>query len=702
MPTAVIEPKMQTRRAAPAGGRAVLRRICTMLSLVGWAAVSLLSGASLPGMLGFAAACFLYLLLPGWALADWLAPKGSSTPLMAAVYGCALLAGTHCVAVRLGFPWLLRLLPPLLAVVWLFRQTQQALPRLRGGAQTLLRTLDSGTGLFWAVLCLLYALCFGAVNPAPLQAGAVHLNQDMLWNVGNAAALSHTFPAQDIRFSVVRLSYHYLTELLSAALALTSGAEIYDIYVFFAGPLFLAGELVALKSLSDAYFGPEDKKAFPLLTALLYGFSCLSLWRVLPTGLSIFGNTLLQHLLTNINSQATALVFIGAFMVCFIRCSRAGFRVGWREISALFLSFFLLCVGKGPEAAIIVCSFAITMLLLLLRRPHYGKALFCLVGLCAVFAITYFVLFASGSNSMTLTIFAMKDYLCYQVLSPYADWLCAHLPVSGYVWLIGIGVIDAFCMLPLQFVLWISAMPGALRRLFKLDAAQILANGVVIGGFVGYHLFYHTSSSQVYFALVAMIFMSLLAVRPLERLLQGHLLPRCLIGILGAAALCSTVLGLGCYVRTGLGQLQSTIGWSDPHVTDDYWTAGDEEAMLWLRQNAPQDAMFATNRTSHTPEVLDAISNGYSAMSQRQAYMEGWTYAMTNMGVDRGVLEHKQNVNAALFSGCTAQEAAALGEQEHIRYLVLAKRWPGTPPQTLTPVFENDDVAIYALDGSAE
>lgn len=275
MPTAVIEPKMQTRRAAPAGGRVVLRRICTMLALVGWAAVSLLSGASLPGMLGFAAACFLYLLLPGWALADWLAPKGSSTPLMTAVYGCALLAGTHCVAVRLGFPWLLRLLPPLLAVVWLFRQTQQALPRLRGGAQTLLRTLDSGTGLFWAALCLLYALCFGAVNPAPLQAGAVHLNQDMLWNVGNAAALSHTFPAQDIRFSGVRLSYHYLTELLSAALALTSGAEIYDIYVFFAGPLFLAGELVALKSLSDAYFGPEDKKAFPLLTALLYAFSCL-------------------------------------------------------------------------------------------------------------------------------------------------------------------------------------------------------------------------------------------------------------------------------------------------------------------------------------------------------------------------------------------------------------------------------------------
>ena len=77
MPTAVIEPKMQTRRAAPAGGRVVLRRICTMLALVGWAAVSLLSGASLPGMLGFAAACFLYLLLPGWAWRIGWHPKAA-------------------------------------------------------------------------------------------------------------------------------------------------------------------------------------------------------------------------------------------------------------------------------------------------------------------------------------------------------------------------------------------------------------------------------------------------------------------------------------------------------------------------------------------------------------------------------------------------------------------------------------------------
>lgn len=67
---------------------------------------------------------------------------------------------------------------------------------------------------------------------------------------------------------------------------------------------------------------------------------------------------------------------------------------------------------------------------------------------------------------MELTIFAMKDYVCYQVLSPYADWLCAHLPISGYVWLFLIGVADVFCMMPLQFLLWASDVPDALRRLF--------------------------------------------------------------------------------------------------------------------------------------------------------------------------------------------------------------------------------------------
>lgn len=699
METAVLEkPHSSTKNA-----RTAVRRTVTALALLGWLSVALLGGKAVSPVtvLVFGVCCFAYLILPGWALADWLAPRQTGlTGLFAAVYGCALLAGLHCVSVRLGAVWLLRTVPPLLAAGWLCWRRRCGTLDVKAAAKGALRILDSSIGLFWALLCLLYAVRFGAVNPYPTQAGAVHLDQDMLWNVGNAAALSAHFPAEDIRFSGVRLSYHYLTELLAAALGLVSGAQLYDIYVFLAGPLFLAGELVALLALARAYFGSENARAGRQLILLLFGFSCLSLWKVLPNGLSLFGNTLLQHLVTNINAQATALIFLCAFTVSFIRLSRSRFAPDAKELLMLFVSFFLLCVAKGPEAAIVVCAFAITMgIVLLFQKPHYPTALACLAGVAGIFAVTYFVLFASGSNSMRLTIFAMEDYWAYRVLSPYADWLCAHLPISGYVWLFLIGVADVFLMLPLQFLLWLSDVPGALRRLFRLDAARILANGVVVGGFLGYHLFYHSSSSQVYFALVAMIYMTLLSVEPLQRLLQSkHKILRWVVGFVGAAALCTTLLMVGCYTVRGVRQLGATAGLWRNDTTQDYWTAGDAQAMEWLQAHSDTEQHFATNRTSHTPAVEDAISNGYSALSGRPAYLEGWTYAMTNMGVDNDVICAKMDVNAELFSGCSRERAEQLAAENNIRWLVLAKRWPGKAPQDMPAAFENDDVAIYELN----
>ena len=93
----------------------------------------------------------------------------------------------------------------------------------------------------------------------------------------------------------------------------------------------------------------------------------------------------------------------------------------------------------------------------------------------------------------------------------------------------------------------------------------------------------------------------------------------------------------------------------------------------------------------------DAISNGYSALSGRAAYLEGWTYAMTNMGVDNDVICAKMDVNAELFSGCSIERAEQMAAENNIRWLVLAKRWPGKAPQDMPAAFENADVAIYDL-----
>lgn len=115
MPAAVAVQVKQS--AVPAGRRAGplvwLRRGVTAAALGGWLAIALIGGASPAGLLCFAVCCVIYLYLPGRALAAWLAPPiAGTTALFSAVYGCALLAGVHCIAVRLGAVWLLRLVPP--------------------------------------------------------------------------------------------------------------------------------------------------------------------------------------------------------------------------------------------------------------------------------------------------------------------------------------------------------------------------------------------------------------------------------------------------------------------------------------------------------------------------------------------------------------------------------------------------------------
>ena len=300
---------------------------------------------------------------------------------------------------------------------------------------------------------------------------------------------------------------------------------------------------------------------------------------------------------------------------------------------------------------------------------------------------------------MEFSLFAMRDTLVYRLLSPLTDRLCALLPGSGYFWLFCLGLCNVFCMLPFQSTLCLYALPSVLRHLPHPDPARLLAAALAGGGVLAYHLFYHSSSSQIYFALLAMLCLSLLGVgapEPPPR--GGKALWRLPLWLAGAAGLLTTAcLALGAAGRA-LPCLVACAGGTPLPAAGPAVTAADEAAMQWLAANSAPDDVFATNRISGTPALTDAISNVYTGLSGRPAYLEGWTYAATNMGVSREVLDYKRWINESLTGGALpVGEAGEIALQENIQWLVMAKAWPGEAPPGLLPVYENAEVAIYRL-----
>ena len=678
--------------SVPCRPSALLRFVPVPVCLGACALVYALCGADLWAGARAYLCLVLYLLLPGRLLAERLAPDVPGLrPLCALLCGCCLLLVCYLGTMVLHQPLLLHLGPPALWGVLLWRKggirrPERVLPALPCHALLLL----------WAGLCLVSALSFSAVNPHPTAAGAAPLDRDLLWNVGNAEAFCKAFPAQDIRFAGVRFSYHYLTELLTAALSLVSGASCYDLCAFFLPPVWLAGAIAALYWLGLVIYEKETNSIF--IPFVLLCFQCGSLWKVFRTGDSLFGNTMLRHLTSNINAQASATVFFCIFLALFSRLARARFG-GIRLWGLCLVAFVLFAVAKGPEAALALCACGAAMVFVLLfRRARVLPAVVFAALLAGVFALVYRTLYAAGANtSMQFSLFSMRDTLTYARLEPLADWLCAHLPVSGYVWLGLIGVANTFFFCPFQFCLWARSLPEALRNLPRLDVAHLLLHAGTAGGFLAYHLFRHESSSQIYFALFALLCMSILAAEQLPALHRAKRPPLFTLGA-GAAGLVTTL----CMVLALGGKGAAMLAWMPEGglYTPGAVTALDEQAGQWLRDHAPDGTVFLTNRTSGLPDPdpagQDGISNVYTAFSGVQCYMEGWTYDVSNMGVSPEEVGRRRTLTDTVFDPATPADVREdLCRKVGVTCLVWARRWPGRLPPDKHPVFENAEVVIY-------
>lgn len=257
--------------------------------------------------------------------------------------GMGLFLVLYCFAMRLSVKPLLLFVPPVISIIYCLLYTKNE--KDKNKAEPYGKNLK-----FLLFLALLFLFTFTTVikSALPENVGDTLINQDLLWNVGNANAFTIRFLPEDIRYSGVQLHYHYLTEMFRGALSMVSGISAYNITAFYIAPYTLYRVVECLYIFGKKYLN-DDKKAL-IFTFSMFVFGCLSMWACFTTGRSVFFNDNALHIITNINSQATAVIFLSIFGGIFSDISDKDFKASLFEYFLWVASFFMLCFAKGADS----------------------------------------------------------------------------------------------------------------------------------------------------------------------------------------------------------------------------------------------------------------------------------------------------------------------------------------------------------------
>lgn len=675
-----------------AGG--LKKALCLAVTVL-YIVLTVYGGGSVPQMMLFGWIMIIYIWLPGkcW---NMLLKGGSRFDKMDTatdiLLGTGFFCAVYCVAMRLHMKMLLAVVPAvfaLLAVVLIVRRGYINAPPEKLSRLQWLPVL-----LFFGLL-LLYTFTAVIKYALPANVGDTLLMPDMLWNVGNASSFSIRFIPEDIRYSGVQLHYHYLTELFAGAVSWLSGIPAYNIVAFYMQPWVLAAVVYCLYAFGRIYFENESKAVF--FTFSMFIFGCGSMWNTFLDGRSDFFNDNAYHIITNVNAQSTAVIFLCIFGGMTVQLLRKGFNPSLVQGALWLAAFFMLSFAKGPVAAIVAVGTAITLVWVFLQRKAGVKAPVYAVLVAGLFFGVYSLFFASGANtSMAFNIWGTA----YKTV--FGGWLYSlEYTVNRKLWLAAVLLVIAvtvFMFAPLQMFIYLVGLVKDIRNLLHLDGVRLWANSMVAGGFMAYYLFDHYAMSQVYFAFLALFFLHLMAIENLGLLKKNW--QQYTAALLTLVTVTTTIFTYVNFVGSGARFLARNVGIIEKYPYKTVICADDQLAMEYLRDNTDTSALFATNRIHRSNSKKDGVSNIYSAFSGRQSYMEGYAYALTNMGVPYYVVSQRQDINQRLFSADTPADLLThLCRTTGITHLVFSSQFDGSEDviaSVYKKIYDSDTVRIYA------
>lgn len=513
------------------------------------------------------------------------------------------------------------------------------------------------TYLTFIGFCAAFTLCVLLPYARADKLTNFYVHQDMIWSAGNAASVYLGFPLQDIRFAGTTLNYHYLNDVTAGLLGLASGQPAYESFCFY---WYLP---VAIILITGLY---QTAKKFCDSDLLCRFIPFIVLFTI------TFGGEF--HYLSNINGQGSATLTLCGGLLLMSTVSDAEFTLSSKS-NAEKLKFAVSCLAigfvvsmfKSTIGALFILAVAASCIVGLFTQKTKKEHFVALVCLAAGFGIAYIFIFSNAVNNL---VFDGWDKL---------------LNLPSVLKEIGIG-----------FWIYIAALVFSLIKFKKLSFVQLCVNAMFVGGCVAYVTYYHYSASQVYFILIAM---------PMMWLANSDILGKTVFSkkALGYVFM-AVMVAFGLFNSTSMlddarSGVQAALRIFDLRLfeyDESYVTEEDYDAMVWLRENTDQDAVFATNRNNKYYDWGEGTFHYYTAVSQRGCFLESYRYCMDYSGMYHEVVRRLEDVSDHIFHRADEAEAFSMAKKEGIDYLVVFTP-VSDPDWQAAPVFENSTIKIYKV-----
>lgn len=560
-------------------------------------------------------------------------------------------------------------------------------------------------------LFIAFSLLFVLLNTqyiylSPEASSFTYMNPDKAYHIGLIDSLSHDYPLESPWIQGRYIKYHIFTEVLYSIPVKLFGLSSENVLIS-CGPYMTAYVFcLAIYCLFREYSNSKDRAGV---------YSLILLFSSLFIGKAFYSSLAFRFVFVNENAAgygiagAIATLIVSKYWYESLLAKRNNCK--W---ALLLLFFVMLETGiKGPMGAVLVAALWGTYLIGIVIRKVPAKAGLYLIIVSLGFILIYATILGmkgqSNASGASLFSFGTITDVCFWKKNLIA-YLSAH-GIPRQLRLLAILLVFYMC---LTTIFSLPFAIGYIRELILVfsgkkdyEYPKVVIYAAVIIGFVAMFILNYSGHSQIYFGLLSLFLVPLVSFWLFEDLESQSASTQKLLYFLRsvcALMLLITTFLLGYYYVHKINVAASCLDSSRTY--DRYMSISNDEydAMKWIEENTPEDALIATDRYySVNPNDYDYNDRWdnrfflYAAYSNRFCYIAGSGY---NLGANEWTVRKEMiETNNRLYDS-TNSNRGKLAQSLGIDYIVVSKRFSDIKDLSCDEYercYTNEDIDIYIV-----